>query len=86
MTYFTSQESSSESFLKGYRGKRQLRLAGYCCRRLLWMATWWRNRRYARVRGCWSSKLVGVGWTWPDDTGHIWESLSPHLSCIPKYL
>ena len=25
-------------------------------------------------------------WTWPDDTGHIWEALSPHLSCIPKLL
>jgi transposase len=23
-------------------------------------------------------------WTWPDDTGHIWEALSPHLSYIPK--
>jgi hypothetical protein len=25
-------------------------------------------------------------WTWPDDTGHIWEALSPHLSCIHKQL
>ena len=23
-------------------------------------------------------------WTWPDDTGHMWEALSPHLSCIHK--
>lgn len=27
-----------------------------------------------------------VDWTWPDDTGHMWEVLSPHLSCIPKQL
>jgi len=26
----------------------------------------------------------GQTWTWPDDTGHIWEALSPHLSCIRK--
>src|SRR5215211_8393608 len=25
-------------------------------------------------------------WTWPDDTGHIWEALSPPLSCIHKQL
>ena len=27
-----------------------------------------------------------TSWTWPDDTGHIWEARSPHLSCIHKHL
>src|SRR5262249_21884629 len=22
------------------------------------------------------------GWTWPHDSGHIWEALSPHPSCL----
>ena len=30
--------------------------------------------------------LLAYLWTWPDDTGHIWEALSPHLSCIHKWL
>jgi hypothetical protein len=31
-------------------------------------------------------KMNTTVWTWPDDTGHIWEALSPHLSCIHKQL
>ena len=30
--------------------------------------------------------VVTRAWTWPDDTGHIWEALSPHFSCIRKQL
>jgi len=30
--------------------------------------------------------IAATDWTWPDDTGHIWEALSPHLSCIHKQL
>jgi hypothetical protein len=38
------------------------------------------ERCFARAR-----RFVS-NWTWPDDTGHIWEALSPHLSCIHKQL
>jgi hypothetical protein len=31
-------------------------------------------------------RKLDAGWTWPDDTGHMWEALSPHLSCIHKQL
>jgi hypothetical protein len=34
----------------------------------------------------WNALVAWWGWTWPDDTGHMWEARSPHLSYIRKYL
>ena len=45
--------------------------------------TTWAEHRRARFIG---RVFQYPAWTWPDDTGHIWEALSPHLSCIHKEL
>src|SRR5947208_15679577 len=39
-----------------------------------------------RVLLAWPSPMCSPLWTWPDDTGHIWEARSPHLSRIHKHL
>ena len=33
-----------------------------------------------------AAREASVPWTWPDDTGHMWEAIFPHLSCVHKCL
>ena len=47
----------------------------------------WARRGVCTATATLAAKSMGPAkWTWPDDTGHMREVISPHLSCVQKYL
>src|SRR5215470_16014811 len=33
-----------------------------------------------------SARAIPLDWSWPHDSGHMWEAVSPHPSCLKRSL